>query len=261
MVFIRRPLLFRSARINIPDQNDPKQSTPRTKAHQNTAPAARRGFDVIRKVTMSAVREQHSYRKDAILMQSPVDWSACLVKVAHDRDRDAFRDLFMHFSPQIKAFASRLSVFDQGEQLAEELVQETMIKVWQKAGTFDPEKSSAITWIFTIARNTRIDILRKNSRHTAGRVTDDSEEPLDVDDIWIQNADEDVFNQLAKQRSSELLHESVKTLPPEQSFILRKVYIEDKSHAEIAEEMQLPLGTVKSRVRLALNKLRLTIDR
>jgi RNA polymerase sigma-70 factor (ECF subfamily) len=137
-----------------------------------------------------------------------------------------------------------------------------MIKVWQKAASFNIEKANASTWIFTIARNTRIDLLRKNARHFQNKATSDQyEDAFDVDDIWVENENEDVFNQLAKQRNSEMLHESMKALPEEQSLILRKVYLEDKSHSEIAEELELPLGTVKSRVRLALNKLSLSVDR
>ena len=203
-------------------------------------------------------------RKRRAVNSSEPDWNEYLLRVARDQDRDAFQQLFTKFSPLIKAFAARQSPSEQMETMGEELVQETMIKVWQKAGSFNPEKASASTWIFTIARNTRIDLIRKNARHQFNRATgssDQQEEGFDVDDIWIDNEDEDVFNQLAKQRSSEMLHESMKDLPEEQEFILKKVYLEDKSHTEIAEELGLPLGTVKSRVRLALNKLRLSVDR
>ena len=109
-------------------------------------------------------------------------------------------------------------------------------------------------------------MLRKNARHFINKATsipgnDQQNDGFDVDDIWIENEDEDIFNQLIKQRNSEALHEAMKALPEEQSFILKKVYLEDKSHSEIAEELQMPLGTVKSRVRLALNKLSLSVDR
>jgi RNA polymerase sigma-70 factor (ECF subfamily) len=193
---------------------------------------------------------------------SIVAWSECLEKIASKGDREAFRLLFNKFSPLIKAFAIRLSSGTKSENLAEELVQETMLKVWQKAGSFNSEKANASTWIFTIARNTRIDLLRKKARHQNNRVANDhSEEGFDVEDIWIEDENEDVFNQIAKQRSIKSLHDTLQELPEEQSFILKKVYLEDKSHSEIAQELDLPLGTVKSRVRLALNKLRLTVDR
>lgn len=197
-----------------------------------------------------------------IMSEDAAYWSECLVKIARDEDRAAFQELFTRFSPLIKAFAARQSSSAYAETMTEELVQETMIKIWEKAASFDPKKASPSTWIFTIARNTRIDMLRKTARHQNNRVANDhSEDGFDVEDIWIENENEDVFNQLAKQRSSEKLHESLEELPEEQAFILRKVYLEDKSHTEIAEELDLPLGTVKSRVRLALSKLRLTVDR
>ena len=180
-------------------------------------------------------------------------WSACLAAVAESGDRQAFQQLFRKFAPLVKAFALRQSGGDFTGSLAEELVQETMIKVWQKAASFDARKASASTWIFTIARNTRIDLLRKTSRHHINRISSDEDDGFDDE--------EDVFNQLANQRTREHLRESMKSLPEEQEFILKKAYLEDKSHSEIAEELQLPLGTVKSRVRLALSKLRLSVDR
>jgi len=193
---------------------------------------------------------------------STTAWSECLEKIASNGDREAFRLLFNKFSPLIKAFAIRLSSGSKSENLAEELVQETMIKVWQKAGSFNSEKANASTWIFTIARNTRIDLLRKLARHQNNRVANDhSEEGFDVEDIWIEDDDKDIFNMMVKQRSIKSMHETLQELPEKQSFILEKVYLEDKSHSEIAAELELPLGTVKSRVRLALNKLRLTVDR
>jgi len=190
------------------------------------------------------------------------EWSECLVKVGRDNDRAAFRRLFDKFSPLIKAFAGRQLSGELHDGMAEDLVQETMIKVWQKAESFDPKKANASTWIFTIARNTRIDLLRKNIRHQSNRIANDhSGDGFYVEDIWVENEDEDVFNQLAMQRTAEMLKESMKELPEEQSFILEKAYLEDKSHSEIAVELSLPLGTVKSRVRLALSKLRLGVER
>ena len=213
---------------------------------------------------MTTVTEHtlNSTGKLRIVNDSTTAWSECLEKIASNGDREAFRLLFNKFSPLIKAFAIRLSSGSKSENLAEELVQETMIKVWQKAGSFNSEKANASTWIFTIARNTRIDLLRKLARHQNNRVANDhSEEGFDVEDIWIEDDDKDIFNMMVKQRSIKSMHETLQELPEKQSFILEKVYLEDKSHSEIAAELELPLGTVKSRVRLALNKLRLTVDR
>lgn len=192
-------------------------------------------------------------------------WSNLLLRVAENSDRLAFRELFDHFGPLVKAFTWKVSLPDQAESLADELVQETMLKVWTKAGSFDASMASASTWIFTIARNTRIDLLRKNSRHTRNTISTDTEDsPLDrleTDELWLEQRDTDLFNHLARQRSRRQILESMKELPREQSYILEKVYMEDKSHSEVATELDLPLGTVKSRVRLALKKLQLTVDR
>jgi RNA polymerase sigma factor (sigma-70 family) len=191
-------------------------------------------------------------------------WVDCVARVASHQDRAAFRELYEHFSPLIRSFAFKVPGLEQAEVFAEDLVQETMLKVWTRAATFDPRLASPGTWVFTIARNMRIDLLRKQARHVVNTVSihaDDDDGAMDMEDIWFEDENSDVFNLLAQQRSSRMIHASLTTLPPEQAFILQKVYLEDKSHSEVAEELQLPLGTVKSRVRLALNKLKLIVDR
>lgn len=191
-------------------------------------------------------------------------WIACLQKVAEQRDTAAFRELFDHFSPLIKAFAYKVPSLEQPDSFAQDLLQETMLKVWTRAISFDPRLASPSTWIFAIARNMRIDLLRRQSRHIVNSVSlhgDGEDGDVDLEDIWFVDESSDVFNQLAAQRSRRQIHESLKALSIEQTTILAKVYLEDKSHAEVAAELQLPLGTVKSRVRLALNKLKLLVDR
>lgn len=191
-------------------------------------------------------------------------WIDCLRRVGADRDTAAFRELFDHFSPLVKSFAYKVPSLEQPDVFAEELLQETMLKVWTRAASFDPMLACPSTWVFAIARNMRIDLLRKQARHTINAVPlyhDDEEGGVDMEDIWFEDEHGDVFNQLAVQRSRRLIHESLRTLSPEQTTVLTKVYLEDKSHSEVAKELQLPLGTVKSRVRLALSKLKLLIDR
>jgi RNA polymerase sigma-70 factor (ECF subfamily) len=192
-------------------------------------------------------------------------WNNHLRKVAIAQDRLAFKALFDHFAPLIKAYAFRASQADHGDSFSEELVQETMLKVWTKASSFDAELASASTWIFTIARNTRIDLLRKNARHTNNRISTDDDDSLldklDTEDLWIEQANTDIFDQLARQRGRKQVLDSLGNLPEAQSFVLKKVYLEDKSHSDVAAELNLPLGTVKSRVRLALMKMKLTVDR
>ncbi|MEY3659648.1 MAG: hypothetical protein RLZZ169_473 [Pseudomonadota bacterium] len=191
-------------------------------------------------------------------------WVDCLSRVAMQRDRAAFREVFDHFAPMVKSFAYKVPSLEQPDQFAEDLLQETMLKVWTKAASFDPKLASPSTWIFTIARNMRIDLLRKQARHVVNMVSmhaEDEDGEVDLEDIWFEDENSDVFNVLAQQRSRRQIHESLKTLPPEQAYVLEKVYMEDKSHSEVAAELSLPLGTVKSRVRLALSKLKLIVDR
>lgn len=190
-------------------------------------------------------------------------WNALMARVAEHEDRQAFQQLFLHFAPLIKAFAYKVSLPDQAEMLADELVQETMLKIWTRSASFDSNLASASTWVFTVARNTRIDLLRKYRRQSSQLVSTEEVpmEALETWDLWMEDKDHDVFNMLSQQRSKRQVQESLKELPPDQAEILEKVYLEDKSHSEVAIELDLPLGTVKSRVRLALQKLRITIDR
>lgn len=180
------------------------------------------------------------------------EWSVCLQQVANDRDREAFARLFRHFAPLIKAFAINGSALAAAH--AEELVQEVMIKVWQKADAFNPRKAAASTWIYTIARNCRTDMYRRLQKFDT---------PISAEDIWpeAEAESEEVFVAIQQRRDAVRIHEMLKELPHEQSQILVKVYMEGKSHSEVAEELDLPLGTVKSRVRLALKKLQLTVER
>jgi len=175
-------------------------------------------------------------------------WSVLLTQVAKSRDMAAFEQLFTHFGPLIKGFCQSNLSYLSGEA-AEELVQEVMFKVWQKSVDFDPSRASASTWIFTITRNARIDYLRKNSRH------DINSQSLDTEDIWDESADNQPFVYLQNNRQKIEAGKYLNSLPAEQSRCIEKVYMEGKSHTEIAEELNLPLGTVKSRVRLGLKKL------
>jgi RNA polymerase sigma-70 factor (ECF subfamily) len=135
--------------------------------------------------------------------------------------------------------------------MAEDLVQEVMIKVWQKAAGFNPEKASATTWIYTVARNCRIDMLRRksNTQHL----------PLENEDFWHEPDEETPVSLLRQRRYEEHIKSSLSQLPREQDEILRKVYLEGKSYYEAFCELDLPLGTVKSRVRLALQKLQVLV--
>ncbi|WOX05834.1 sigma-70 family RNA polymerase sigma factor [Microbulbifer pacificus] len=183
------------------------------------------------------------------------EWSTLLVKVGASQDRMAFERLFGHFAPLIKGFHLSRGGQSSAPEAADELVQEVMLKVWRKAPSFDPSKSSASTWVFTIMRNCRIDALRRSSRQP------DTDDTLEVEDIWDESFDNQPLVYLQQSRSQSTVEAGLSSLPPEQSHVIEKAFLEGKSHSEISEELGLPLGTVKSRVRLALKKLQSTLVR
>jgi RNA polymerase sigma-70 factor, ECF subfamily len=166
--------------------------------------------------------------------------------IAVHRDRQAFAELFRYFAPRLKGFGLRRGV---EASTAEELVQETMLTVWRKAEMFDPKRATVSTWVFTIVRNKRIDMFRREGYPEA-----DLDEAADT-----PGDDRPADDELAASEAGSALRVAMKTLPKEQLEILQKAFFEDKSHRAIAEEMKLPLGTVKSRIRLALARLRIAL--
>ncbi len=174
--------------------------------------------------------------------------AALLAAVGARRDVEAFETLFRHFAPRVKAYMARLA---GDSHLAEELMQETMVAVWNKADRFDPAKGAASTWIFTIARNLRIDAFRRDNRPDF-----DPNDPAFVQDD-VAPADE----MFESQEVSAQLHLAMASLPEEQVALLKLAFFEDRSHSAIATSLNMPLGTVKSRLRLAFAKLRAALDR
>jgi len=169
------------------------------------------------------------------------EWVSCIAAIRDTQDEAAFARLFGHFAPRIKAFLMRSGA---DATLAEECAQEVMATLWQKAHLFDPTRASAATWIFTIARNRRIDALRKQKRP----------EPEDL--TWGIAPEPDQADVLALQQESDQLSAAIAALPEKQRVLIEKAYFSDLSHSEIAEQTGLPLGTIKSRIRLALDRLR-----
>jgi len=177
----------------------------------------------------------------------------CIKAVASKQDRAAYAKLYEHFAPLIKSFAMANPYGNCPEQFAEDLVQEVMIKLWHKADSYNAKHAMVSTWIFTITRNTRIDMIRKLSRRDFPLTSD---ELLEVED---ESDHTSPFVQAKQRQDEKMIRESFDQLPNEQAQILSKVYMEGKSHAEIASELELPLGTVKSRIRLALGKLKVMV--
>jgi len=158
-------------------------------------------------------------------------------------DRSAFVALFKYYAPRVKTYMRRLGA---SPDLAEELAQEVMLTVWHKAGSYDPAKAAVNTWIFTLARNLRIDALRR-ARRAELLVRDPAiaPEPVATPDVGIDDAETEVR-----------MHVALNELPREQAMVIGLAFYEGKSHGQIADELAIPLGTVKSRLRLAYHRIR-----
>lgn len=179
------------------------------------------------------------------------EWVERVRAVAETGDRAAFALLFKHFAPRVKSYLVRSGM---APEVAEELAQETMVSVWRKAASFDPARAQLSTWIFTIARNLRVDHLRRrHERHDEGAVDD-----AGGDDALAQLAhDADrPDEQLDAARRERAVRAALRQLAPEQLQAVWLAFYDEQSHARIAGELQLPLGTVKSRIRLAAVHLR-----
>lgn len=168
-------------------------------------------------------------------------WILHMELIRDHRDKEAFAAIFSHFAPRVKGFLMKSGA---AADLAEECAQDVMVTLWNKAHLFDPSRASVATWIFTIARNRRIDILRKENRP----------EPEDLP--WGPEAEPDQADVLALQQESSRLKAAIQALPDAQRDLIQKAYFGDLSHREIAVQTGLPLGTIKSRIRLALDRLR-----
>jgi RNA polymerase sigma-70 factor (ECF subfamily) len=173
-------------------------------------------------------------------------FSALIVQVGRDRDRDAFAKLFRHFAPRVKSYLIRLGA---GGELAEELAQETLLTVWRRAEVYDPARAAASTWIFTIARNLRIDRARRDNRPPPAEDPTDVSPPPPAPDAVLSGLQDEA--RVAR---------ALKTLSQDQAQVIDLAFFGGKAHSEIALALGLPLGTVKSRLRLAMARLRTALD-
>jgi RNA polymerase sigma-70 factor (ECF subfamily) len=173
-------------------------------------------------------------------------WASLIEAVAMRQDRSAFATLFAHFAPLVKTFMRRSGVT---ETSADELAQETLLLVWRKASLFDPSTAGAAAWIFTIARNIRIDAHRRGRR---GGLTETS----DVDAEFQVDESPGPDSHLAAVQAETRVRAALAELSEEQRRVLELSFYQEKAHGEIARILQIPLGTVKSRSRLAMNRLR-----
>lgn len=164
-----------------------------------------------------------------------------ILRIARERDQQSFIALFEATSAKLNAYAVRCgaSISD-----AEEIVQESMLTVWRKAHTFNPSAASANTWLYTIVRNRRIDFARRDKRHLT-----------QSDDLWPEPASDPLESDVVSDLDGRIVRILLDALPQDQRQVVYMVYFEGKTHSEIAGELDVPLGTIKSRLRLAMKKL------
>jgi RNA polymerase sigma factor (sigma-70 family) len=170
-----------------------------------------------------------------------------VLQVGRSRDREAFVRLYRHFAPRVKAYLLRLGADDA---TAEEATQETMLSLWRRADSFDPSQAGAGTWVFTIARNRRIDLIRRERRPeadaSAAELIADPAEPAD--------------QTIAIAERDRRIRAALEVLPQEQATLIHMAYYEDLTQTVIAARTGLPLGTVKSRFRLAFARLKRVLE-
>lgn len=171
------------------------------------------------------------------------DMSGLAGRVARDRDREAFAQLFDFFAPRIKAYLRRLGL---DAASSEEICQEVMVTLWHKASQFDSSKSTLSTWLFRIARNRRIDLARR-----------DKSDAFDQDDpTLLPEADPLPDSGIDSALREAKVRQAMAQLPPEQYEVIRFAFFLGYPHSQIADETGLPIGTVKSRIRLAFARLK-----
>jgi RNA polymerase sigma factor (sigma-70 family) len=183
----------------------------------------------------------------AVTLEKPEEahWVARMKAVGLSKDQTAFAEIFRHFAPRVKGFLIKSGA---DHALAEECMQDVMATLWRKAHLYDPARASVATWIYTVARNRRIDLIRKSRRP----------EPEEL--AWGPEAEPEQTDVLALQQDSARLAVALRDLPEKQRVLVERAFFGDLTHSEIAAETGLPLGTIKSRIRLAIERLRHSMD-
>lgn len=177
----------------------------------------------------------------SMLPETICETTRLMLAVRDERSKQAFAKLFDHFAPRLKGFAIRSGV-SSGQ--AEDVVQDVMLAVWNKAHQFDPQRADVSGWIYQIARNRQIDLFRRNQRPVPEELVPDETDTCDAEQI------------LGLEQEVSALREALARLKPSQREIIEKAYLGELSHSEIQETTGIPLGTIKSRIRLGLEKLR-----
>ena len=194
------------------------------------------------------VRAARVARMTADAALSPERLGELVRRIAAGRDRAAFAELFGHFAPRLKSYMLRLGA---GPVEADDLAQEAMLAIWRKAASYDPARAGAATWVFTIARNLRIDALRRER----------CVEPLDIaaaSEVAAGDAGADAV--IAAAQSEQDLRAALAGLSDEETALVRMSFFEDKPHSAISRTLGMPLGTVKSKLRRVLARLRVSLE-
>lgn len=217
-----------------------------SQAHLDTTtdvltPGQQQCFPSNTKLKRSTVRKGLS-----ISVATPETLESLAVKIAEHRDRQAFQQLFAHFAPRIKSFIMKQKVSDE---MAEDLTQEVMVTVWQKAHLFDPGKARLSTWLFRIARNKFIDKVRRQKYVE-----------VDVENhMQSMEAAEKTDVPVIQRQDQKRILSALEVLKPDLRKVIELSFYQDMSHSQISEALGLPLGTVKSRIRIAFQKLRVEL--
>ena len=206
--------------------------------HNATQTATRKSPPHLRDCFALARRKWGTTVTDQPSLSEQTTW---MLAVRDQRDKTAFAMLFDHYAPRLKGMVMRSGL---GAAQAEEIVQDVMLKVWHRAAQFDPGRAQVSAWIYQIARNQQSDHVRKEHRPVPEALKT-PEEP-----------ESDAAQTLALEQETTQLRAALDKLSPEQRLLVEQAYLGEMSHSEIRKVTGLPLGTIKSRIRLGLERLR-----